>query len=312
MSDGSRDRTRKSRTVPARVSGAPVSQSYSRRTFLSSSGALAAGVVSGVSTPLGDEPQTSAAAAGNQLTAGMIDFHVHTSPDTAERTVDAVDAARTARAKGMRAIVLKGTAFETATRAAAAGAAVKGIQVFGGIVLNWSSGGINPAAVNAMVNLRGSAAEKVGRVVWMPSNDSRNHFERFRIAGPPVDVFTDGQMVPAMHEVLALCAKHDLVLQTCHLSPREAIVLIKEARAAKVTRIVCTHADYDPINMSIDEQREAARLGAFIEHAYIGVFLGPSSQAERFRAWRGTTVEQILAAIRAVGAGSSILSSDMG
>jgi hypothetical protein len=66
---------------------------------------------------------------------------------------------------------------------------VKGIQVFGGIVMNWSSGGINPAAVNAMVNLRGSAAEKVGRVVWMPSNDSRNHFERFSIAGPPVDVY---------------------------------------------------------------------------------------------------------------------------
>jgi hypothetical protein len=119
-------------------------------------------------------------------------------------------------------------------------------------------------------------------------------------------------MVPAMYEVLALCAKHDLVLQTCHLSPREAIALIKEARAAKVARLVCTHGDYDPINMSIDEQREAARLGAFIEHAYIGVYLGPNSQAERFRAWRGTTVEQILAVIRAVGAGSSILSSDMG
>jgi hypothetical protein len=91
-------------------------QPYSRRTFLSSSGVLAAGAVSGVSTLLGDDPQTSAAAGGNQLTAGMIDFHVHTSPDTAERTVDAVEAARTARDKGMRAIVRKGTAFETATR----------------------------------------------------------------------------------------------------------------------------------------------------------------------------------------------------
>jgi predicted metal-dependent phosphotriesterase family hydrolase len=115
-----------------------------------------------------------------------------------------------------------------------------------------------------------------------------------------------------MHEVLALCARHDLVLETCHLSPQEALAVIREARAAGVQKIVCTHVDYDPINMSIDEQREAARLGAFMEHAYIGVFLGPNSPAPRFRAWHGATVEQMAAAIKAVGAQSSILASDLG
>ena len=59
--------------------------------------------------------------------------------------------------------------------------------------------------------------------------------------------------------------------------------------------------------MSVDDQKEAARLGAFIEHAYIGVFLGPNSPAERFRPWRGATVEQIVSAIRVVGVESSIL-----
>ncbi len=101
-------------------------------------------------------------------------------------------------------------------------------------------------------------------------------------------------------------------LETCHLSSQEAIALIKEARAAGVQKIVCTHADYDPINMSIDEQREAARLGAFIEHAYIGVFLGLTSSTPRFRARRGATVEQMAAAIKAVGASSSVLVSDLG
>jgi hypothetical protein len=289
-----------------------MSHSVSRRAFVASSGALAASVVSGVSLLSNAMQQPGAANQGNQLTAGMIDFHVHTAPDTAERTVNAVEAARTARDKGLRAIVLKGTAFETVTRAAAANAEVKGIQVFGGVVMNWSSGGINPAAVEAMVTMRGSGSEKIGRVVWMPSNDSRNHFERFKITRAPVDVFSGGKLVPAMHEVLALCAKHDLVLQTCHLSPPEAIALIKEAKAAKVEKIVCTHADYDPINMSEDDQKTAAKLGAFIEHAYIGVYLGPDSPAERFRPWRGATVEQVLTRIRAVGAASSILSSDMG
>jgi hypothetical protein len=286
--------------------------SVSRRAFVTSSGALAAGVVSGVSLRGNADQLAGANKTGNQLTTGMVDFHVHTAPDTAERTVNAVEAARAARDKGLRAIVLKGTAFETVTRAVVANTEVPGIQVFGGVVMNWSSGGINPAAVEAMVTMRGGGAEKVGRVVWMPSNDSRNHFDRFKIARTPVDVFSGGKLVPAMHEVLALCAKHDLVLQTCHLSPPEAIALIKEAKAVKVQKIVCTHADYDPINMSEDDQMEAAKLGAFIEHAYIGVYLGPNSPAERFRSWRGATVEQVLRRIRAVGAASSILASDMG
>src|SRR5204863_113174 len=136
----------------------------------------------------------------------------------------------------------------------------------------------------------------------LPSLNSRNHHQRFKNPTPPVEAFDGTKLVPAMHEVLKLCAKHDLVLETCHLAPQEAIALIKEARAAGVQKIVCTHADYDPINMSIDEQREAARLGAFIEHAYIGVYLGPQSSVPRFQSWRGASVEQMAAAIKAVGA----------
>ncbi|HZL94035.1 MAG TPA: DUF6282 family protein [Vicinamibacterales bacterium] len=62
----------------------------------------------------------------------------------------------------------------------AANAEVRGIQVFGCVAFNWSTGGVNPAAVEEMVNMRGAGAEKVGSVVWMPSNDSRNHF----VVGP--------------------------------------------------------------------------------------------------------------------------------
>ena len=248
-----------------------------------------------------------------EATEGMIDFHVHTLPDTFDRTVDAVEAARTARALGMRALVLKGGAFETVTRAAQANAEVGGgIRVFGGVVLNWPMGGLNPAAVEAMVALRGGGAESVGKVVWMPSIHARNHHERFGIPRPGVEIFDGTRLLPAAQEILRLCAECDLVLQTGHLSPQEALALIREARAMGVQRIVCTHADYDPINMTIEEQREAARLGAYIEHAYCGVFLGPDSPAERFRSWRGVSMEQMAAAIKAVGAERCILSSDLG
>ncbi|MBI4593618.1 MAG: hypothetical protein HY728_05330, partial [Candidatus Rokubacteria bacterium] len=209
-------------------------------------------------------------------------------------------------------IVLKGGAFETVTRAAEANATVPEVKTLGGVVLNWASGGINPAAVAAMANFRGGGSDKLGRVVWMPSMDSRNHYQRFNVQRQPVEVFNGTNLVPAMNDVLALCAKHDLVLETCHLAPQEALALIRAAKAAGVKKIVCTHADYDPINMSLDDQREAAKLGAFVEHAYIGVYLGPQSSTPRFRAWKGATVEQMAAAIKAVGASQSILASDMG
>jgi hypothetical protein len=282
----------------------------SRREFL---GGVAAATAVGLAGR-GALPEAAAqpAAPGAQPAAGMVDFHVHTFPDTFDRTVTAVEAARAARARGLRAIVLKGGAFETVTRAAEANAAVPEVKTLGGVVLNWPSGGINPAAVEAMATFHGAGADKLGRVVWMPSSDARNHYQRFGIQKKPVDVFDGTNLVPAMNEVLALCAKHDLVLETCHLAPPEALALIRAAKAASVKKIVCTHADYDPIVMSIDEQREAAKLGAFIEHAYIGVFLGPQSTAPRFRAWRGATVEQMAAAIKAVGASRCILASDMG
>lgn len=282
----------------------------SQRRLLHASRTAGAAVAGGV-----DLVQPSAAHAArprDQMTAGMIDFHVHTYPDNFERTVGAVEAARTARDRGLRAVVLKGGAFETVTRAAQAQAEVPGIQVFGGIVLNWPTGGINPAAVEAAVNWVGGGAEKLGRVVWLPSLNARNHHQRFHIPTPPVEVFEGTKLVPAMHEVLKLCASHDLVLGTGHLAPHEAVAVTREARAAGVHKIVCTHADYDPINMSLDEQREAARLGALIEHAYLGVFLGPRSPVPRFQSWRGASVEQMAAAIKAVGAEHCILASDMG
>ena len=63
-----------------------MSHRVSRRVFVEKSGALAASVVAGAST-LARTEQLPTGRSETQLTAGMIDFHVHTSPDTAERTV---------------------------------------------------------------------------------------------------------------------------------------------------------------------------------------------------------------------------------
>jgi hypothetical protein len=81
---------------------------------------------------------------------GVIDVHVHTAPDSVPRSIDAIDLAKLAESRGMRAVVLKNHFEPTAMEAYLVQKVVPGIQVFGGIDLNLSVGGMNPAAVEKM------------------------------------------------------------------------------------------------------------------------------------------------------------------
>ena len=67
---------------------------------------------------------------------GAIDIHVHSLPDNVPRSLDGLKAARFAKDKGMRAIVLKSHFDPTAGLAFLARKAVQGIEVFGGVDLN--------------------------------------------------------------------------------------------------------------------------------------------------------------------------------
>src|SRR4030095_14163075 len=101
---------------------------------------------------------------------GVIDIHVHADPDAAPRSIDAIDLARLAKERGMRGLVLKSHYEPTATLASAVRKAVPGIAIFGGIDLNRSVGGLNPAAVERMANIKG----RLGRVIWLPTFDAEN------------------------------------------------------------------------------------------------------------------------------------------
>ena len=102
--------------------------------------------------------------------AGAIDIHVHSAPDNTPRSVDAIDAAKLARARGMRAIVLKNHYDPTGGLADIVRKEVPGIEVFGGIDLNLTVGGMNPAAVEHMTQVSGGW----GRLVWMSTFDAEN------------------------------------------------------------------------------------------------------------------------------------------
>src|SRR5262249_28090226 len=85
--------------------------------------------------------------------SGVIDIHAHTDPDSVPRSIDAIDLVRLAKQRGMRAIVLKNHYESTAAQAYLVRKEVPGIEVFGGIDLNRTVGGVNPAAVEHMVQM---------------------------------------------------------------------------------------------------------------------------------------------------------------
>src|SRR6202521_4567079 len=106
----------------------------------------------------------------SQSLDGAIDLHAHAAPDGTRRSIDAIDLARLAKSRGMRAIVLKNHYEPTASLAYLVRKEVPGIEVFGGISLDLTVGGVNPAAVEWMTKVKGG----YGKVIWMPTFDSEN------------------------------------------------------------------------------------------------------------------------------------------
>jgi len=250
----------------------------------------------------GVEPIPQAAqsprSAGNAVLRGAIDIHVHTEPDSRPRSVDAIEAVQQAKANGMRAVVLKNHYEYTSGLAYIAGKQAPGVEVFGGVDLNLTVGGMNPAAVEYMAATTGAR----GKLVWMSTFDAENQVRFSKENRPFVSVSKNGELLPATKAVIAAIAKHGLVLATGHTSAEEGLMLIREAKRQGVQRIVVTHAMNDPIRMSVPQMQEAAKLGALVE--FVGGNIGDADGKAR--------MDRFADAIKKIGPEFCILSSDLG
>ena len=169
--------------------------------------------------------QNTTSATTSGPVAGAIDVHVHGYPDDRPRSIHAIDVAKLAATRGMRAIVLKNHYESTAGTAYLVRQVVPGIEVFGGIALNRTVGGINPAAVEHMTRVSGGW----GRVVWMPTFDAENQVRTAKDNRPYVSVSRDGELLPEVKAVIALIAKHNLVLATTDITAHAEINALREA-----------------------------------------------------------------------------------
>jgi hypothetical protein len=278
-----------------------------RRMFLAAALALAALVVSdrsaaqvaGFPPP---PPKVSPA-------AGAIDIHVHSEPDVFGRSMDDIDVAVLAKRKGLRGIVLKNHVTNTADRAVLVQKIVPDLEVFGGVVLNKSVGGLNPAAVEAMYRMSGGR----GKVVWLPTFDSDKHVKTLVSKDQSgIVVAPNGVVVPPLEEILKIIARENLVLATGHVHAEEVVAVVKRARELGVKSIVVTHGLTNIPGLTMAQAKQVAQMGAYIEICHLQTMTGPNAQYDWMRHWTQVSVKDVATAVREVGADHLILSTDLG
>jgi hypothetical protein len=229
---------------------------------------------------------------------GVIDIHAHSTPDSTPRSIDAIDLAKMAKARGMRGIVLKNHWESTAALAYVVRKEVPGLEVFGGIDLNRAVGGLNAEAVDRMAKMAGG----YGKIVWFPTFDSENAVKAAKENRPYVSVSKNGVLLPEVREIIGLIVKYNLTMETGHSSAQEGLMLVKEGKRQGVKHMIVTHAMAPPIKMTIPQMKEAIADGAMIEFVY-GNLIGPN---------KSSTIQDFANAIRALGPANCILSSDLG
>jgi len=230
-----------------------------------------------------------------QTLEGVIDILAHASPDRTHRSIDFLELAKLYKDRGVRGMVIMNHFDPTAGQAYIARKHTPGLEVFGGIVLNRLVGGINTAAVEHFVNIEGG----YGKIVYMPTLDSENDTRHGKSTNPFVRISENGRLLPEVLEMLELIARHKLVLSTGHSSAEEVMLLTQAAKERGVEKILATNPTYPSINMSVEQMKEAARLGAYIELIYYVVGMPGSS----------VTMKDYADAVRAIGPEHCILSS---
>jgi len=265
---------------------------------------------------------------------GVFDMHVHTAPDIAPRKTDDLEMAKAAAAAGMGGFMLKSHLGSSVERAYLINQMVPNIRAFGGVVLNFPIGGLNPFAVDSYVRLG-------AKEVWMPSLSAeftlayqKAHVPlEERIAfnkahggdsippsmkvqpgdpwpwsknGHGISIFDEaGKIVPEVWTILEILAPRDVILGTAHLSVPETHALVDAAKEMGVKRILATHPEY-MAPLTVEDQRILAKKGVFFERCFV-------LTTEATKPVGGFMPFEVIAKnIRAIGVESTVLGTDFG
>jgi hypothetical protein len=217
----------------------------------------------------------------DQLLVGAIDSHVHAGPVLSSNPghLDPIQVATEAREAGMRAIVYYDVFGWASGTAWIVNRHVPGIEAFGGYLMNSCHGGMNPRAVLTALHLEGGsrfisfgshcthfqasseAAVVEGKLV--PFKDLYPEFVRRELSVATRIPLEDPVPQPLAEILEMIAAKPEVYLNTGHVSGPEVMRILDLAERFGIGKVLIAHPAR--LQLSIDEQKEAARRGAFLE-----------------------------------------------
>jgi len=186
---------------------------------------------------------------------------------------------------------------------------VPGIEVLGGIVLNNAVGGINPNAVEWMHRFYGSR----GKVVWLPTFESDKHVKTFsKPDAKGIVVAPNGQVTAEMEAILKIIARENLVLATGHVHPEEIIAVVRRGRELGVKNMLVTHGLTNVPGLTMAQAKQVTDMGALIEICFLQFQAGPNAPLAFLTHWTQINAKHVAQAVKELGAGSLVVSSDLG
>jgi hypothetical protein len=217
----------------------------------------------------------------DELLRGAIDSHIHAGPvlNSNPGHLDPIQVATEARDAGLRAIVYYDVFGWASGTAWMVNRHVPGIQTFGGYLMNSCHGGLNPRSVLTALHMEGGC-----RFISFGSHCT--HF-----SAPTESTILDGKLVPfkdaypefverelsvavripledpvpqPLAEILEMvAAKPEVYLNTGHVSGPEVMRILDLAERFKIKKVLIAHPAR--LQLTIEQQKEAARRGAFLE-----------------------------------------------
>lgn len=209
----------------------------------------------------------------DRLMRGAVDLHVHSGPSTMARQVDHFQAVEQAAAAGMRGIMFKDHHYSVAPFIPLMQRVLGHLNVamYGGLVLNNSTGGLDPFVVDAQL-------KQGAKLIWMPTAQSANHIRsshrKQRLASnvqlkpsPGITVVDSyGEILDEVKQILDSIAEFDAILSSGHLHVWEIWKLFTEAKKRGVKRLLVNHPMYG-LHFTYEDIKEIAEFGALIEQS---------------------------------------------
>lgn len=202
---------------------------------------------------------------------GAIDIHVHAGPSYFARKYDAIELAKEIADSPMSGAVFKSHFGTTNIHAELANKSVENARMYSSTVLNSFIGEFNPVAVEY-------AIETGSRILWLPTFSAANFDvsrtgRDFPFSNQSLTALDEaGELKIAVRDILECIADADrpITLANGHLSREETFEVFDAIREMGLDiPYFITHADFEYMGLSRQDQITLADRGAYIGKCYL-------------------------------------------